>query len=412
MTMTDAELARYAQAVIGDCLGTQPGDLVAVHGEPAHAPLARALVEAAYRAGARYVDLMYVDPAAKRSRIQHADADTLGGMPAWHEQRMRALLAADASIVSITGESTPGLLGGLDPARAALERTSRLPGQRIYLRAIELGRARFCVVAWPVPGWAAPAYPELDPEAATDRVAADLLEFCRLAPDDPPDAWAQHLEGLTARADALTELALDRIEIRGAGTSLDLGLAPGTKWVAARERDHTDRMFCANLPTEEVFTSPDAGRVDGTFACTRPLGLDGRRITGIRGEFRRGKLVSIDADAPEDRAFLWSYFQRDRGASRLGELALVDATSRIGQKGRTYGLTLLDENAVSHIALGSGFAGARLPDPTQRGGRGVNRSAIHVDVMIGAPEQDVTGVRADGTRVPLISGGTWQRLPR
>ena len=115
MTMTDAELARYAQAVIDDCLGTQPGDLVAVHGEPAHAPLARALVDAAYRAGARYVDLVYVDPAAKRSRIQHADAETLGGLPAWHEQRMKALLAADASIVSITGESTPGLLGGLVP---------------------------------------------------------------------------------------------------------------------------------------------------------------------------------------------------------------------------------------------------------------------------------------------------------
>ncbi len=211
-----------------------------MHGEPAHAPLARALVDAAYRAGARYVDLVYVDPAAKRSRIQHADAETLGGLPAWHEQRMKALLAADASIVSITGESTPGLLGGLDPARAALERTSRLPGQRVYLRAIELGRARFCVVAWPVPGWAGPAYPELDPDAATERVAADLLEFCRLAPDDPPDAWARHLERLTARAEALTELALDRIELRGAGTSLDLGLSPGTRWVAARERDHTE----------------------------------------------------------------------------------------------------------------------------------------------------------------------------
>ena len=183
---------------------------------------------------------------------------------------MKALLAADASIVSITGESTPGLLGGLDPARAALERTSRLPGQRVYLRAIELGRARFCVVAWPVPGWAGPAYPELDPDAATERVAADLLEFCRLAPDDPPDAWARHLERLTARAEALTELALDRIEMRGAGTSLDLGLSPGTRWVAARERDHTERMFCANLPTEE------ASRARTPGASTAPSPARGR----------------------------------------------------------------------------------------------------------------------------------------
>src|SRR5688572_23210369 len=126
--MTEGELRRYAEAVVHGCLGSQPGDLVAVHGEPAHQPLARAIVDAAYRAGARYVDLVYVDPAAKRSRVAHAAEETLHELPRWQEARMRALLAADASIVSITGESSPGLLAGLDPARAALERSTRLPG--------------------------------------------------------------------------------------------------------------------------------------------------------------------------------------------------------------------------------------------------------------------------------------------
>ena len=407
-TMTDDELARYAAAVVRDCLGTRPGDLVAVHGEPAHRPLAAAIVDAAYRAGARYVDLLYVDGAAKRSRIAHADVETLGYMPPWHAARMRHLLAQDASIVSITGESEPGLMGALDPAKAARERTGRLPGQPVYIRALQRGRARFCVVAWPVPGWAREAYPELDPEEAARAVAEDLLRFCRLAPDDAPDAWAQHLAGARrAGPRPSTRSDLTGIELRGAGTSLDVGLAPSTRWLAALTTDHTGRSFCANLPTEEVFTSPDYRRADGTFTCTRPLSLDGRSIAGIRGELRGGRLVRIDADEPSDRDFLAGYLARDAGASRLGELALLDSTSRIGQAGRSYGLTLLDENAAGHIAFGSSYGGTRTPGAPARG-TGLNRSSIHVDVMIGAPEQEVHGVRRDGSRVALIAGGLWQ----
>ena len=262
-------------------------------------------------------------------------------------------------------------------------------------------------MAWPVPGWAREAYPELDPEEAARAVAEDLLRFCRLAPDDAPDAWAQHLAALGARAEALDALELTGIELRGAGTSLDVGLAPSTRWLAALTTDHTGRSFCANLPTEEVFTSPDYRRADGTFTCTRALSLDGRSIAGIRGELRGGRLVRIDADEPSDRDFLAGYLARDAGASRLGELALLDSTSRIGQAGRSYGLTLLDENAVGHIAFGSSYGGTRAPDAPARGS-GLNRSSIHVDVMIGSPEQEVHGVRRDGSRVALVAGGLWQ----
>ena len=157
------------------------------------------------------------------------------------------------------------------------------------------------------------------------------------------------------------------------------------------------------MPTEEVFTSPDPRRTTGTFRCTRPLTLDGRRIDGIHGRFASGRLVEVGADNESDRSYLASYLARDRGAARLGEVALVDATSRIGLTGRTYGITLLDENAASHIAFGSGYSSTRHPD-----GERVNDSQIHVDVMIGAPDMEVTGYTAAGQPVPVVRDGLLQ----
>jgi aminopeptidase len=398
--MDAATLARYADLVVGSGLGIAEGEVLAVHAEPAQRPLAVALAEAGYRRGARYVDVTTFDDRVRRARIVGArDPATLAEQPPWQAARMRWLVAQEAGLVSINGPEDRAVLGGVDPARAIRERSHRVPGIHVYMRAVSSGRARFCVICWPTPGWAAGAYPECDPEEATRRVFADLARFCRIGPGDGEGtaAWDAHVAALTARASALEALGLDRVELRGPGTSLDVGMLAEGRFVAADERTPGGRRFRANIPTEEVFTSPDPRRVEGTFACTRPLALDGRFIHGIRGEIRRGRLQSIEADDPDDRAYLAAHLARDRGAGRLGELALVDSTSRIGQTGRVYGLTLLDENAASHIAFGSGYRTA--------GGPGVNRSSIHTDVMIGADAVEVTGVTRDGRRVPLIAGG-------
>lgn len=273
----------------------------------------------------------------------------------------------------------------------------------MYLREVQRNALRFCVVAYPVEGWCAPVYPELDPAAATRQVAADLASFCRVADADPADAWDRHVEMLSARAVWLNELALDRVVLRAPGTELEVGMARGGKWCAADETTVHGHRFRANMPTEEVFTSPDPRRTSGTFRCTRPLTLDGRRIDGIHGPFAGGRLVEIGADNDDDRAYLASYTSRDRGAGRLGEVALVDATSRIGATGRTYGITLLDENAASHVAFGSGYSSTRHPD-----GARVNDSQIHVDVMIGAPEMEVTGYTVSGQPVPIVRDGLLQ----
>ena len=164
------------------------------------------------------------------------------------------------------------------------------------------------------------------------------------------------------------------------------------------------RRLASNMPTEEVFTSPDPRQTTGTFRCTFPLSFRGRLIHGIRGEFSKGRLVRLEADSDDDRDFLAGFIDTDKAGRRLGEVALVDASSRIGQSGRIYNNTLLDENAAAHIAFGSGFGGTRSETPA----RGINRSTIHLDVMIGGPDLEATGFNARGRRIPLISGGAWQ----
>ena len=401
--LDDRTLERYADAIVRSCLEIGPGDLLAVHGEPAHRELILALTRVAYAAGAHYVDVAFVEPAVRRARVDYADPETLDYQPPWAERRLRDVAKAHGASISINGPSAPMLMNGADPGRAARERSSRIPGQRVYLREVQRNALRFCVVAYPVEGWCAPVYPELDPAAATRQVAADLASFCRVADEDPADAWDRHVAMLSARAAWLNELGLDRIVLRAPGTELEVGMARGGKWCAADETTiHGDR-FRANMPTEEVFTSPDPRRTSGSFRCTRPLTLDGRRIDGIHGRFANGRLVEIGADNDDDRSYLASYTSRDRGAGRLGEVALVDATSRIGATGRTYGITLLDENAASHIAFGSGYSSTRYPD-----GARVNNSQIHVDVMIGAPEMEVTGYTTAGQPVPIVRDGLLQ----
>jgi aminopeptidase len=269
-------------------------------------------------------------------------------------------------------------------------------------------RVRWTIAGWPTDAWAAQVYPKMPLLKAKRNLARDLLWFSRLTDEDGKGAagWIAHGKTLARRAKKLSSLGLRKIELRGPGTSLDLGLVPGTAWLGGLEETRYGATIAANMPTEECFTSPDAGATEGTFACTFPLSFQGRLIDGIRGEFRGGRLVRLDAASVADRDFMASYIDSDpkKNGRRLGEVALVDSTSRIGQSGRTYFDTLLDENATAHIAFGSGFGGTRTEKPA----RGLNQSPVHLDVMIGSPDFEATGVNAKGRRIPVIRDGLWQ----
>ena len=399
-------LARYADAIVRASLGIEKGDTLVVDGEPEHRELLVAIAESAYRAGARFVDVVTGDPLVMRARLRHGSDDAIGAMSPWALRRFREVARPNGALAHITGEGEAGYLNGVPPARLAADYSARAK-QLGFLRRAQLNmEARWIIAGWPTDHWARQVYPELEPLKAKRRLARDLVRFCRLEDEDGKgtSGWTKHLRTLSRRSARLTKLGLTRLELRGPGTELDVGFVEGTRWLGGFETLADGRKLASNMPTEEVFTSPDPRQTTGSFRCTFPLSFRGRLIHGLRGEFSKGRLVGLEADSDDDRDFVAEFIDTDRTGRRLGEVALVDASSRIGQSGRIYNNTLLDENAAAHFAFGSGFGGTRPESPP----RALNRSTIHLDVMIGGPDLEATGFDARDRRIPLIREGAWQ----
>jgi aminopeptidase len=401
------QLRRYADAIVKASLGVKKGDVLSVSGEVAHRDLMLAVVEAGYRAGASVSDIDYTDPLAYRSRMLHGSAEARGTITPWRLRQYRELVKETGARAHINGVADPGYLDGIPPQRIAQAQAAVAAQVKWFQKANLDMTARWTIAAWPTDYWAKQVYPELSPLEGKRTLARDCLWFCRLSDEDGTGskAWLDHVRAIARRSAKLTRQQYAGLELRGPGTELEIKLSPGTRWLGGQEQNKRGAKIAPNMPTEETFTSPHADGTNGTFTCTFPLTFQGKLIEGINGEFRNGKLVRIDAATKEDRDFLAAYIDSDpsgRGR-RLGEVALVDATSRIGQSGRMYYDTLMDENAAAHIAFGAGFGGTRDGST-----RGLNQSTIHLDVMIGGPDFEVTAITAKGRRMPLISGGLWQ----
>ena len=319
---------------------------------------------------------------------------------------MRASVGPDAAALWILTEGEPGVLSDVPSDRLAHHQQRRAKRFRWLAKAAERLEQKWCIVDFPTDGSAARAYPGLDLDEAHRRLFADLRSFVRCGPDDPDGAWAEHAESLARLAEQLDAFDLRMLRYHGPGTDLTVGLIPGAQWRAGAGQSPYGDVVSANLPTEEVFTSPDRRVADGTFTCTRPLSIYGRVIEGIRGEFARGRLRRVDCDSDKDATYLRELFAA-RGGDRIGEVALVDARSRIGAANRIYWSTLLDENAASHFAFGFGFPDSVLPAGDAATRRLVNKSDIHLDVMIGSPELGVTGSDARGREVKVIRDGAF-----
>lgn len=340
--------------------------------------------------------------------MEHASASALGAYTPWQKKRLSELTKPGAAEIYISGESDPGFLDGLPPKRVQAEYANAGRNTAAWRRAMLDMRVRWTIAGWPTEAWATKVYPKLEPLAAKRKLAQDLLYFCRLTDEDGAGSsgWIAHGKALDRRGKKLTRLKLTKLELRGPGTDLTVGLTQGAAWLGGPEKTRAGATISPNIPTEENFTSPDAARAEGTFACTFPLSFQGRLIEGLRGEFRAGRLVRLKAKRDADRDFVARYIDSDPNGNgrRLGEVALVDSTSRIGQSGRIYYDTLLDENATVHIAFGSGFGGTRPTKPA----RGLNRATVHLDVMIGSPDFEVTGVDAKGARIAVMKDGLFQ----
>jgi aminopeptidase len=398
--MDDTTLQRLADLAIGFGANVQPDQTVSINCEPGKEYLTRAIAESAYRHGARFVDVSWYDPWIKRARIQHARADTLDFVPSWYGDRVLALGDQRCARIALSGPSAPGLLEDLDPVRAGRD---RLPAVKESGRVVNERTTNWSIVPCPTPAWAELVFGDLEPAEALARLESQIVHVLRLDEDDPIAAWRRRADTLVSVAGRLSGHDFDALHYEGPGTDLTVGLLPGARWQAARFETVDGIEHMPNLPTEEVFTTPDPERTEGHVTASKPLVLiDGTVVRNLRVRFEAGRVVELDADSAA--GVMRTIVEHDAGAARLGEVALVDDEGRIGKLDTVFYDTLLDENAASHIALGQGFPFLLDGDGASR----ANESQIHIDFMIGSPEMKVTGITAAGERVPVLDGGRWR----
>ena len=359
--------------------------------------LARAIAGACYDLGARYVEVNYSDPYVRKVRLTRAAETALGTIPPWSRRKVLDVEEAGGATIALTGPAAPHLLDDVDPGRIGRDHVA-IPEQ---MEVIGRQRLRWTVVPGPSEGWAKLVFGDDEPDAL-DRLWEAIGTICRLDADDPVQAWRERADELGQMARRLDGAQLDSLHFSGPGTDLTVGLLNGARWEGGGMTSANGIPYLPNIPTEEVFTTPDPERTDGVVASTKPLLVSGRRISGLRMRFDGGRAVQVDAD--EGAELMRELVSRDEHANRLGEVALVDSSGRIGRSGLVFHDTLFDENAASHIAVGGGFP--HLTADEQTAAR-VNASGIHTDFMIGGPELTVTGITRDGRELPVLMHQDW-----
>ena len=391
---------KLAQLIVGFGANVQPGQLVGITSYIGKEELTRELARAAYARGARYVDVLYSDQWVKRERLLAAADEALDYIPPWMIDRLRHFSDEHAARIALSGPQAPHALDGIPAERSGRDLLPYLPeiGKVVNRRT-----TNWCVAPAPTQDWAEIVYPDLPAEEAYDRLWDAVVHICRLESDDPEAAWRERMGVVKQGAARLTERHFDAIRLHGPGTDLTVGLFPSSIWHAAEFTTVDGLEHFPNIPSEETFTTPDPLRVDGHVSATMPLELYGSIISGIRVKFEGGRAVKIDAE--QNAEALRAACAKDDGGTRLGELALVDGGGRIGPLGTVFYDTLIDENAASHIALGSGYALA-VADEADKAR--VNESQIHIDFMIGSPALDVDGITSAGEHVPVLRNGAWQ----
>jgi aminopeptidase len=391
-------LGRLAELIVSVGVNVQPGQLVVVSALVEHAPLAREIARAAYRAGARRVEAEYTDRHFTRALVELGPEAALGETMPWTIELMKTLEAEKGALISISGEFEPHLMADLDGTRVGKARPNELLAE--VMRAINERLVAWTVVPAPNTGWAQQVFGKPDVEALWQAVEKAV----RLDRDDPVAAWRAHIARLNGIAAALTERHFDALRYKGPGTDFTVGLLPSSRWGSGDFETAFGVVHVPNMPTEEVFTSPDCRRADGKLRSTRPLELGGTMVNDLELEFRDGRIVGVNASSGAD--VVRAELATDPGANRLGEVSLVDGSSEVGKLGLTFFNTLFDENATCHIAYGSGFDFSVLDEADRKAG--LNHSAVHTDFMVGGPEIEIDGKEAGGEWIPILRNDEFQ----
>jgi aminopeptidase len=411
----DRTLQLYGDLAVRVALNLQPGQRLLIIGPLANggasleaAPLVRHIAESAYKAGAQLVETLWGDEGLQLARFRNAAPDSFDQFSTWFPQTLADHVTAGHAILSIWAND-PDLLKDQPSERLGAVQKTVSQAVRPFREFLSRNGTNWSIIAAPSEGWAARVFPHLPADQQVDALWQAIITLVRLDRPDPIAAWEEHLASLAARRDFLNARRYSALRYSGPGTSLTLGLVPKHRWKAGRATSANGIPFTANLPTEEVYTMPHRDRVDGTVRSTKPLSYAGTLIENFSITFEGGRAVSATAERGE--AVLKDLLATDAGSCRLGEVALVPHNSPVAQSGVLFYNTLFDENAACHVALGSAYKftiedGEAMTDE-QFEAAGGNRSATHVDFMIGSAELEVDGVRPDGTAEPLLRNGDW-----
>jgi aminopeptidase len=399
---------RLAEIAVRAGLGLAPGQELVMTATLDAVPLARRITEHAYKAGASLVTTLFADEESALLRFRYGSDASFDSAASWLYEGMAAAYRNGATRLAITGND-PSLLSKEDPEKVSRANRSMSKAYRPALELITRHEINWTIVACATPAWAAAMFPDLSKDEALARLWDAIFAASRADQPDPVAAWKAHDANLHASAKRLNEKRYSALHFRGPGTDLRVGLADDHLWLGGGTTAGNGLYCIANMPTEEVFTTPHKDRVEGRVTSTKPLSHQGTMIEEISVRFQAGRIM--EARATRGNQVLQRMIETDEGARRLGEVSLVPHSSPIASSGLLFMNTLFDENAACHIALGQAYStcvkdGDSL-SPEQLASRGANSSLIHVDWMIGSNCIDVDGISAAGGSEPVMRGGEW-----
>jgi aminopeptidase len=402
------KLDRLAEVAIKVGLGLKPGQDLLLTAPTVALPLVRKIAEHAYKAGAGLVTPIFSDEEVTLARYRFGQDDSFDRAAGWLYEGMSKAFSANTARLAIVADN-PMLLSAEDPARVARASKANSMAYRPALEKIVDFDINWNIVSYPSPAWAKQVFPDDEEYIAVAKLADAIFAASRVDNDQPIAAWNKHNASLRERTEWLNGQRFHALRYSGPGTDLTIGLADGHEWQGGASTAKNGITCNANIPTEEVFTTPHARRVEGHVVSSKPLSYQGTLIDNIQVRFEEGRIVEAKASRGEE--VLNKVLDTDEGSRRLGEVALVPHSSPISKSGLLFFNTLFDENAACHIALGQCYSkcfldGANLT-PEQIAAQGGNKSFIHIDWMIGSGQTDIDGVHADGRRVPVFRKGEW-----
>lgn len=401
-------LRTYAELLLKVGVNLQPGQKLLLRTSTDAIELTHIVVEMAYQLGCPLVEVIWNDDGVTRSRFLHGPEGSFSTISPHRAQMMIDLANEGAASLAIASED-PDLLAGTEPSRMAAYLKAWRPAIKPYYDIAMRDGVAWSVGAAAAPAWAKRVFPELDTAAAVEKLWEQIFAATRVLAEDPLAAWRDHAASLGEAKGRLNEKRYAALRFTGPGTDLRVGLADGHRWDGGVSRTPKGVEFMANMPTEEVFTAPHLAKVDGVVRATKPLAHSGTVIDDFELRFEAGAVVS--ATAGQGQAALDEILATDDGARRLGEVALVPASSLIAKTGVLFYETLFDENAACHIALGRAYGftvdGSEAMSDDEKRAAGMNQSLTHVDFMIGSDQIDIDGETRDGRLEPVMRAGEW-----